>query len=427
MIRPMRCHYSPRVSRFWVTTNSFVACFWVYCDTVDFLHCVSANLVVFLVGLLPRSLFALLSSGWWDANLAGGSASCLVFLVCVLVVVICLVACDHLRPCNSFLTYSFFSCKDRALERDRPYQRKKKDQTDRCGGRIVVSVADGPGPSFRCGKRTTKVASDVHPQHIHVVLHSAYACCLSTWHGGDDRDGSDPGSVPLRISCPEGQTDTVYGWTCARPLWHSCSLGLGTWYSVYIARQAPPFYCHDCYSEWGALYEDTACDWTEVKAATHPWSHSCTCIPKSRPPPNSQRILPLFRRYGAHYRNCRSPTAILSVIQGGPSSPTTEKLDFVKNFAFTNLTLWRQNSSQTWLCEGRILHKLDFVKAEPFTSWTLWRQNSSPTWLCEGRILHKLDFVKADFFTNLTLWRILPSQAAAEEVVVIRSLLCHAV
>ena len=40
--------------------------------------------------------------------------------------VICLVACDHLRPCNSFLTYSFFSCKDRALERDRPYQREKK-------------------------------------------------------------------------------------------------------------------------------------------------------------------------------------------------------------------------------------------------------------------------------------------------------------
>ena len=102
-------HYSPLVSRFWVTTNSFVACFWVYCDTVD---CVSANLVVFLVGLLPRSLFALLSSGWWDANLAGGSASCLVFLVSFLVVVICLVACDHLRPCNSFLTYSFFSCKD---------------------------------------------------------------------------------------------------------------------------------------------------------------------------------------------------------------------------------------------------------------------------------------------------------------------------
>ena len=84
--------------------------------------CLGKSFVVFLVGLLPRSLFALLSFWWWDANLAGGSASCLVFLV----VLICQAACDHLRPCNSFLTNSFFSCKDRALERDRPYQRKKK-------------------------------------------------------------------------------------------------------------------------------------------------------------------------------------------------------------------------------------------------------------------------------------------------------------
>jgi hypothetical protein len=50
-----------------------------------------------------------------------------VFLVCVLVVVICQAAWDHRRPCNSFLTNSFFSCKDRALEHDRPYQRKKKN------------------------------------------------------------------------------------------------------------------------------------------------------------------------------------------------------------------------------------------------------------------------------------------------------------
>ena len=48
------------------------------------------------------------------------------FLVCFLVVMICQTACDHRRPCSSFLTNSFFSCKDRALERDRPYQRKKK-------------------------------------------------------------------------------------------------------------------------------------------------------------------------------------------------------------------------------------------------------------------------------------------------------------
>ena len=46
-------------------------------------------------------------------------------MVCVLVFVICHAACDHLCPCRSFLNNSFFSCKDRALERDRPYQRKK--------------------------------------------------------------------------------------------------------------------------------------------------------------------------------------------------------------------------------------------------------------------------------------------------------------
>ena len=33
---------------------------------------------------------------------------------------------DHRRPCSSFLTNSFVSCKDRALERDRPDRRKKK-------------------------------------------------------------------------------------------------------------------------------------------------------------------------------------------------------------------------------------------------------------------------------------------------------------
>ena len=118
---------SSHVSRFWVAINSFAARFWVYCDTVGFYHCVlGKSFVVVLGGLLLRSLFALLSFGWWDANLAGGSASCLVFLVCFLVVMICQTACDHRRPCSSFLTNSFFSCKDRALERDRPYQRKKK-------------------------------------------------------------------------------------------------------------------------------------------------------------------------------------------------------------------------------------------------------------------------------------------------------------
>ena len=38
---------------------------------------------------------------------------------------ICQFACNHLCPCCSFIYDSLFSCKDRALERDRPHQRKK--------------------------------------------------------------------------------------------------------------------------------------------------------------------------------------------------------------------------------------------------------------------------------------------------------------
>ena len=47
-------------------------------------------------------------------------------MVCVFDFMICHAACDHLCPCSSFLDNCFFSCKDRASERDRPYQRKKK-------------------------------------------------------------------------------------------------------------------------------------------------------------------------------------------------------------------------------------------------------------------------------------------------------------
>ena len=77
------------------------------------------------------------------------------FSVCVLVVMICQAACDHRRPCSSFLTNSFFSCKDRALERDRPYQREKKISAPSCSCRSSdsdpsrtrrsVSTPDGDG------------------------------------------------------------------------------------------------------------------------------------------------------------------------------------------------------------------------------------------------------------------------------------------
>ena len=36
------------------------------------------------------------------------------------------------------------------------------------GRRPWCLVADELGPGFRCGKRTTRVASGIHPQHIHI-------------------------------------------------------------------------------------------------------------------------------------------------------------------------------------------------------------------------------------------------------------------
>ena len=58
-------------------------------------------------------------SGWGICVLPFGCG------VLCLVVMICQFACDHLCPCWSFLDNSLFSCKDRALERDRPNRRKK--------------------------------------------------------------------------------------------------------------------------------------------------------------------------------------------------------------------------------------------------------------------------------------------------------------
>ena len=109
--------------------NSFAACFCLYCDTVGFHHCVlGKSFVVFLLGSGPVGcLLCCLSNGKTQIWL--GDLRLALFLVfCVLVVflaVICQASCDHRRPCSSFLTNSFVSCKDRALERDRPDRRKK--------------------------------------------------------------------------------------------------------------------------------------------------------------------------------------------------------------------------------------------------------------------------------------------------------------
>ena len=101
--------------------SEFTATQWVF-TTVSL-----ANLLwLFLLGSRPaRCLLCCLSDGEPQIWL-GDLRLALCFLVCFLVVMICQAACDHRRPCSSFFTNSFFSCKDRALERDRPHQRKKK-------------------------------------------------------------------------------------------------------------------------------------------------------------------------------------------------------------------------------------------------------------------------------------------------------------
>ena len=102
----------------------FIATQWVF-TTVSL-----ANLLwFFLLGSCPvRCLLCCLSDGETQIWL-GDLRLALSLFVCVLVVLsvmICQASCDHQRPCSSFLTNSFVSCKDRALERDRPYQGKKK-------------------------------------------------------------------------------------------------------------------------------------------------------------------------------------------------------------------------------------------------------------------------------------------------------------
>ena len=102
---------------------SFNATQWVF-TTVSL-----ANLLCcFLLGSGPVGcLLCCLSNGETQIWL-GDLRLALVSLVCVLLVfaiMICQASCDHRRPCRSFLTSSFDSCQDRALERDRPHRRKK--------------------------------------------------------------------------------------------------------------------------------------------------------------------------------------------------------------------------------------------------------------------------------------------------------------
>ena len=69
---------------------------------------------------------------------------------------------------------------------------------------------------------------------------------------------------------PQGWTDTV-SWTGDCPIWCSSSLGLGSWYPIYIAWQAPPCHRHDCHNQWGALFATVpVSDCPKVTAAPYP-------------------------------------------------------------------------------------------------------------------------------------------------------------
>ena len=110
--------------------NSFAASFLSFNVTQWVFTTVSlANLLwFFLLGSGPVGcLLCCLSNGETQIWL-GDLRLALFLLVCVLfvlAVMICQASCDHRRPCRSFLTNSFVSCKDRASERDRPYRREK--------------------------------------------------------------------------------------------------------------------------------------------------------------------------------------------------------------------------------------------------------------------------------------------------------------
>ena len=82
--------------------------------------------VVVFVGPCPFRFLLCFSAGWRNANLAGRSACRLFFgCFCVLFWVFDL-PCYMTTGVNvEFISNCFFTCKDRALERDRPYQRKK--------------------------------------------------------------------------------------------------------------------------------------------------------------------------------------------------------------------------------------------------------------------------------------------------------------
>ena len=94
-----------------------------------FYHCVHGKylFVVVFVGPCPFCCLLCFSAAWRNAYLAGGSAFRLLWCFCLWL--FCVVDLPYYMTTGvnvDFILNCFFTCKDRALERDRPYQREKK-------------------------------------------------------------------------------------------------------------------------------------------------------------------------------------------------------------------------------------------------------------------------------------------------------------
>ena len=123
-----------RVSLYWVATNSFG-------HFLELRH--SGFLPLCPWQILVRGCFCwalslccwLCFSAWWrNANLAGGSACRLLWCFCLCL--FCVVDLPYYMTTDvnvDFISNCFFTCKDRALERDRPYQKKRKKARTRQG------------------------------------------------------------------------------------------------------------------------------------------------------------------------------------------------------------------------------------------------------------------------------------------------------
>ena len=90
--------------------------------------------VVVFVGPCPVCFLLCFSAGWRSAYLAGGSAFRLLWFVFVVFCAVDLPSYMTTGVNVDVILNCFFSCKDRASERDRPYHREKKDR--RGGGGI---------------------------------------------------------------------------------------------------------------------------------------------------------------------------------------------------------------------------------------------------------------------------------------------------